>query len=878
MTFLRLKLLVCLGLVLVFPLKLGAQQGETILRRQLDYRKAHQNPLPLAQETKTKKVGLALSGGGARGFSQIGILKVLEKENIPIDFIAGTSMGGIVGGLYACGYSAQELEELALRIDWMDLLSDTPPRLSLLLSQREERERSFVKVRFDGLKPYIPQALTSGQKVSNLLTDLTMSANFLARSDFDRLKIPFRSVTTDLVSGKEVVLKSGDLAEALRATMAVPLAFTPVEKGEMLLMDGGLVDPIPVDVVRDMGADVVIAVNTAAGLAAKDRIRTPLDIADQATTIMSLSKKTEQLGSADAVIAPDLKNYSAIDFSYIPELISIGEDIAQREIQRIKTLIVAQRESKEDRTYPIEKIEFSGNERFASGYIESIIGSGSPANLSLIEIEADLEKLLLTGHFSDVSAELIPASDLYVLSYDLTENPKVDGIRFSNNTLFPDSALEARITHEPGNIINYYLLSQDLKSILELYHQNGYSLAEIEKIEYDSATGELWISLDEGVINRIEIKGNHRTRDWIIRRNFPQKEGKPFQQNKINRGLSNIYNTGLFETVVLNLRSVSEGNVLQIRVKEKKFGFIRIGGHWNDEYHTEGFAEVVDENVFGIGNEIYAHFQYGHRKQIYSLNFKADRIFKTYLTYKLRLYHTRDERYLYEQHKKSGTFNQKRTGATFSLGQHISRLGTLSVEGRAEKVYLRHTTEARWAETHIRSLTFKSLVDTFNKFPFPDYGKLHLFFLELAGDVLGGEVVYKKAGTSIESYFPLGKRFNFHPKIAFGMSDKGLPLSEKFTLGGKDNFFGLYSEELKGEKMILLNLGFRVNFLKRFYLTLRYDWGDAWTKLKEIKWENVEQGVGVGLSLATPLGPIEFFYGKAKGKEEKIYMQAGLEF
>jgi outer membrane protein assembly factor BamA len=195
-----------------------------------------------------------------------------------------------------------------------------------------------------------------------------------------------------------------------------------------------------------------------------------------------------------------------------------------------------------------------------------------------------------------------------------------------------------------------------------------------------------------------------------------------------------------------------------------------------------------------------------------------------------------------------------------------------------EKVYLRHTTEQKWGETQIRSLTLRSLVDTLNKFPFPDYGKYHLFYLELAGDVLGGEVVYKKAGTSIESYFPLGKRFNFHPKVAFGFSDNGLPLSEKFTLGGKDNFFGLYSEELKGDKMILLNLGFRVNFLKRFYLILRYDWGDAWSKLNEIKWEKVEQGIGVGLSLATPIGPIELFYGKAKGKEEKIYMQAGLEF
>ncbi len=878
MIFFRHKVLVFLVLVSIYPLQLDAQPEKIVIRRQLDYLKAHQYLQPLSPDVNKKRVGLALSGGGARGFTQIGILKVLEKERIPINYIAGTSMGGIIGGLYACGYSARELEELALKTDWMDMLSDTPPRLSLLLTQREERERSFAKVRFDGFKPYIPQALTSGQKISNLLTNLTMRANFLARSDFDRLKIPFRSVTTDLVSGREVVLGSGDLAEALRATMAFPLAFTPVEKGEMLLMDGGLVDPIPVEVVREMGADVVIAVNTSAGLAPKDKIKTPLDIANQATTIMSLSKKTEQLNSADAVISPDLKEYSAVDFSRIPELIAIGEDIAQRTIVKIKRLLEVEEKPETIKIYPIEKIEFSGNKDISSDYLESLINSKYPAEIPFARIEKDVEKLLSTGHFSEVCAELSPASDLYLLSYQLRENPRVNQMKFLNNTLFPDSVLETRISLEPGQIINYYILGQDLKSIVELYHKNGYSLAEIETIDYDSLSGELWIKLDEGIISKIEIKGNQRTRDWIIRRDFPQREGRPFRLGKVNKGLSNIYNTGFFETVALNLYPTPRGNVLQIKVKEKKFGFVRLGAHWNDEYHTEGFAELVDENVFGIGNEIYAHFQYGHRKQIYSLNFKADRIFKTYLTYELRLYHTRDQRFLYDQHTKSGTFNQKRTGVTFSLGQHISRLGTLSIEGRMEKVYLRHTIQQKWAETHIRSLTFKSLVDTFNKFPFPDYGKYHLFYLELAGDVLGGEVVYKKAGTSIESYFPLGKRFTFHPKIAFGMSNKGLPLSEKFTLGGKNNFIGLYSEELKGDKMILLNLGFRMSFLKRLYLTLRYDWGDVWTKLREIKWEKMEQGVGVGLSVATPLGPIEFFYGKAKGKEEKLYMQAGLEF
>ena len=183
---------------------------------------------PFKTESKRKKIGLALSGGGARGLAQIGILKVLEKENIPIDYMAGTSIGGIVGGLYAAGFKAAELEKIALVNNWTELLKDTPSRLSLLFSQREESQGILFQFRFDGFKPYIPQALTGAQKFTNFLSRLTLEANYRAQLNFDNLKIPFRSVCSDLVTGEKVVLDSGDLAWAMRATMAAPLAFTPV--------------------------------------------------------------------------------------------------------------------------------------------------------------------------------------------------------------------------------------------------------------------------------------------------------------------------------------------------------------------------------------------------------------------------------------------------------------------------------------------------------------------------------------------------------------------------------------------------------------------------------------------------------------------------
>ncbi|MFQ6032405.1 MAG: BamA/TamA family outer membrane protein, partial [Candidatus Zixiibacteriota bacterium] len=833
------------------------------------------------------KIGLALSGGGARGLTQIGILKVLERENIPVDYIAGTSMGGIIGGLYAAGYSAGELERIVLKIDWNDLLSDTPPRLSLFLSQREESEGSLFQFRLNGLKPYIPTGLTSGQKLSNLFTNLTMRASFSSKwfaqpqSNFDDLKIPFRAVTTDLVSGERVVLDSGDLAQALRATMAVPLAFTPVEMGQRLLVDGGLVDPIPVGVVKQMGADVVIAVNTVSPLLPARKIKNPIDIANQTTSIMSLQKKEEELKKADFVITPELSEFSAMDFGDVDNLISLGEDMADSLIGAIKkTIENKKRVSNPDSfEFKICELEFSGNQKMKKDFLLEVIATRIESTVTKDLIRSDLEKIYSTGYFSDVFATLFKInSDEYSLCYQVVENPAVKGIIFQNNSIYPDSFLQGQINFLPVEILNYKTLQKGLDSLITVYHRNGYSLAHFENIRYDSSSRNLEVSLNEGIISRVELSGNRRTRDWVVLRNFPLKPGKPFNSKLASRGISNIHSTGFFENVILNTHSTKQGLVLQIKVREKKFNLVRIGAHFKDEYKTEGFLQFVDTNVLGVGNEIYTHLQYGERKQIYKLNFKADRIFKTYLTYRLDIFHHRERRNLYDDHQKIGWFKEKRTGTTFSFGQHISRLGTLSIETRWEKIQIDNRLSKAESTINIRSLTLRSLVDTFNKYPFPDEGKYHHLYFEFAGDVLGGDVLYRKAFTSLESYFPLHRRVNFHPKIAIGISDGGVPITEKFTLGGTDNIYGLFAEELRGDKMFLGNLGLRFRFFHRLYWTLRYDMGNVWSKLESIKLKELRHAFGTSLALDTPIGPLEFAYGIATDKWDKFYFKFGYDF
>lgn len=249
-------------------------------------------------------IALAISGGGARGLTTIGILKAFEEKNLNIGAIAGVSMGGIIGGLYASGYSPEELEKITDQLAFDSLFSNTPERKTMFLTQRAEQGRHLFSIRLNHWKPVIPKELTKGQKITSLLTSLTTKANYKSGGDFSKLPIPFRTSATDIISGKEIILDHGSLAEAMRATMAFPLAFSPVEKDGYFLMDGGMLNPIPVDMARSISGtvDFVVAINTASNLLAGHELLSPVDIANQVTSIMTADKLKSQLAQADYII------------------------------------------------------------------------------------------------------------------------------------------------------------------------------------------------------------------------------------------------------------------------------------------------------------------------------------------------------------------------------------------------------------------------------------------------------------------------------------------------------------------------------------------------------------------------------------------------
>jgi NTE family protein len=284
------------------------------------------------------KLGLALSGGGARGIAHIGVIKVLEKEGIRPDFITGTSMGSIVGGLYAIGYDAKTLERIAREMDWEQMFTDRIPRQSIAVEEKDDADKYIVSFPLKEGRVTLPLGLIGGHNISNKLSNLTLPVHHI--SNFNELPIPFLCITTDIETGEAIVQEKGYLADAIRASMAVPSVFTPIEIDGRLLVDGGVIRNFPVSDIRKMGADVVIGVDVATPLFDRDQLSSALLIMSQTALFQSTASTLEEQKLCDILILPDIGDLTAVNFSdeAVDSLIRAGEKAATDALPQIKAL------------------------------------------------------------------------------------------------------------------------------------------------------------------------------------------------------------------------------------------------------------------------------------------------------------------------------------------------------------------------------------------------------------------------------------------------------------------------------------------------------------------------------------------------------------
>ena len=358
---------------------------------------------PDIENAKRPKIGLVLSGGGARGFAHIGVLKKIEQLRIPIDVVVGTSMGSIVGGLYAIGLSPEEIEQGVESIDWEIVFNDYAKR-EYRSFRRKQDDYLFTSTNRFGVSSkglHLSPGLIEGQQVEIALDRLAYPGFHI--TDFDKLHIPYRAIATDIESGDAVILDSGNLAKAMRASMSIPAALPPVRHEGRLLVDGGIGNNIPIDVAREMGADIFIVVDVSAPLAGQEDLQSSIAVTAQLTTILTRRIADQQLQSltdTDVLIIPGREDLGSSSFLEYAELIQAGLDAAEDNTTKLKTLSVSEAEYRAykaglpevARRQPvIDYIQVKNRTRLDDEILELIISQKIGERLDVMQLERDMQ-------------------------------------------------------------------------------------------------------------------------------------------------------------------------------------------------------------------------------------------------------------------------------------------------------------------------------------------------------------------------------------------------------------------------------------------------------------------------------------------------------
>ncbi|OQY30163.1 MAG: hypothetical protein B6244_00945 [Candidatus Cloacimonetes bacterium 4572_55] len=505
------------------------------------------------------KIGLALSGGGAKGFAHIGVIQALEELEVPIDCISGVSMGAVVGGLYACGYMPAEMETLIQSVDWQDMFTDRISRRYLSMERKRQHERYIGSIPIYEKNIHLPAGLIHGQKISKFLTRLTIPVHHI--NDFSQLPIPFSCVATDLANGEPVALNHGVLAEAMRASMSIPTIFTPVILDSLLLVDGGVARNLPVIDAFDLGADIVIAVDVGSSLKSMTELHTIIDIIDQTIEFRKSASTAAQRQLADFLIIPNLTGFDAMSLDASDSLIILGRKAVASMAPKLTNLVDSFKQipefqykrptlPKNEDLFYIEQIRIIGLNKISERAARARFGVKPHTRVKSETIEKNVEKLFGSQFFDRVSYQITPSRHGKIITvWVIEKHPSLlrFGLNYNNenhasilidaafqNSLIPGSNLsvgvklsdhsryDLKYSFHPGLLrqlgvrFRACYVSEDVK----LYRQKKSSMLGLA--DYQDAFSEIFI----GTIfsSRLEFGLNIRYNQVSVKTTVPPEE------------------------------------------------------------------------------------------------------------------------------------------------------------------------------------------------------------------------------------------------------------------------------------------------------------------------------------------------------------------
>lgn len=502
----------------------------------------------IAQETKRPKVGLVLSGGGAKGFAHIGTLKVIDSLGITVDYIAGTSMGAVIGSLYASGYSGKQLDSLFKTIDFDVLINDKFSRNSKSLVERNNSERYAISLPFRNFKLSLPSGLSRGQNVYSLLYKLMLPVKDV--SIFENLPIPFFCMATNIETGEAVILDKGNLAEAVSASSALPSLFQPVEIDNDIFIDGGVTNNYPIEELRAKGMDIIIGVDVQDDLKDRNDLESAPEILLQINNFRTIKAMQEKRKLTNIYIKPDITNFTVISFDEGRDIVKNGELAARKELEALKNLKATQKEfgSKPNLTIAdtinIRKIKVTGNNSYTRSYVIGKLKLKGNEKISYSQLDKGVNNLVATNNFDTFRYKLTKTEAENI--YDL--NAK---IRESKTNAFVKLGVHYDGLYKSAALVNF--------TKKRLFSKND--IASIDIILGDNIRYDFDYFIDKGFYVSIGLKSRYNQFDRLVNANLVLQPDDPLLNNlnKVDVDLQDQTNQVYLQTLLAKEFSVNLG-------------------------------------------------------------------------------------------------------------------------------------------------------------------------------------------------------------------------------------------------------------------------------------------------------------------------------
>jgi len=468
-----------------------------------------------SQEQKRPKIGLVLSGGGAKGFAHIGVLKVLEEAGVKIDYIGGTSMGAVIGGLYATGYNASQIDSIFKATNFNELINDFIPRSSKNFYERRNDELYALILPFNKMKIGIPEALSKGMYNYNLLSTITRNVRHIR--DFNQLPIPFLCIGTNIETGEEVLLNKGNLAQAMIASSAFPSLFSPVEIDGKILVDGGVVNNYPIEEVRKLGADIIIGVDVQNDLYDRTQLRDATKILVQITNLQSIERMRKNVTNTDIYIKPDVTQYGVISFDKGNEIIRKGEEATFAVYEQIKNIVDQSNPYRKPKlelgsdSIQIRAINSNELDNYTKEYVIGKLRFKPGTKTGYDNLLKGINNINATKNFSAISYSLEANKedvDLHIsLKENLTKTYLKFGLHYDN--LFKSGVL-VNLTRKKTLFKNDIasldiILGDNVRYNLDYYIENGFNLSFGFKSHYNQFNRNVAKEISSTTFNNPDI-------------------------------------------------------------------------------------------------------------------------------------------------------------------------------------------------------------------------------------------------------------------------------------------------------------------------------------------------------------------------------------